>query len=86
MRKMSVSDEYGRHQQSGTTTSGNLVGAAIRPRNLGANLKAKIQEGRNGVTSSNYWKQRTAFSQRPEPVPKPIYRHDDCFAEVPSRI
>ncbi|KRY64621.1 hypothetical protein T4A_11934, partial [Trichinella pseudospiralis] len=43
--------------QSGTTTSGNLVGAAIRPRNLGANLKAKIQEGRNGVTSSNYWKQ-----------------------------
>ncbi|KRY81332.1 hypothetical protein T4D_11977 [Trichinella pseudospiralis] len=54
---MSVSDEYGRHQQSGTTTSGNLVGAAIRPRNLGANLKAKIQEGRNGVTSSNYRKQ-----------------------------
>ncbi|KRY90468.1 hypothetical protein T4D_5664 [Trichinella pseudospiralis] len=43
--------------QSGTTTSGNLVGAAIRPRNLGANLKAKIQEGRNGVTSSNYRKQ-----------------------------
>ncbi|KRY84255.1 hypothetical protein T4D_6421 [Trichinella pseudospiralis] len=81
---MCVPDKYGRHQQNGTTTSGNRVGAVVTSvAKLDMTFHPPLASLREGCGEVNV---QRAFYLRPEPVPKQLERRDDLLAEGHASI
>ncbi|KRX92979.1 hypothetical protein T4E_433 [Trichinella pseudospiralis] len=81
---MITSISKSRHQQNGTTTSGNHVGAVVTSvAKLDMTFHPPLASLREGCGEVNV---QRAFYLRPEPVPKQLERRDDLLAEGHASI